>query len=341
MRAYCPLNEITPEIHLYFGYGIILCTLVLSQIALIINAFIHRKALKSIPKRISYLYMMLLLVALTLGITDLCTKTIFVQIYPNFIFNTPLCNFTTYWDKIAVPLYQFISLSQLLIRLETTFKNSTYALSQKTRIVIWSCLIVPYIFIAIGWFGFFQDICWRSWSPPDLNTNKHLFVCAALHSPITDISAYVFFSFSIIANIFLGAIFTLKLKNLIKETANKMASVKVKDAMVRNTILTVSIVCSTLICWTCMILFGWYLGGLAHVDIMINCLCFSLMFEFNAYFYKKVFCRLCNYCFVQSHQGLELMNVTSFSSRSMSSASQQASNEAKESNSTTKPQSSV
>ena len=105
--------------------------------------------------------------------------------------------------------------------------------------------------------------------------------------------------------------FTCKLRRLL---SNNNQSQRFKQLILKNAILTITGALSTIVCYT-----AWYLtamGEFAHLDILLNTLCISLMFKTNETHYHRL-CGLCLWCTMkcnpmnigrESHDGLAAQN---------------------------------
>ena len=137
-----------------------------------------------------------------------------------------------------------------------------------------------------------QSVCVREWAAPDLG---HDLQCCDFQ--VTTSRSYEFVGEGTVAwvaatNVCLAMLFSVKLTKLLtlQGDSNEHLKLEFKALIIRNHILTVSGLVSTLSCYA-----TWYFVGektLVHLDLFVNSLVVGLMYRYNKKYYKYL-CRPC------------------------------------------------
>ena len=311
MVSYCVENATSPWESSYWKYVISVPIMIILQSILLINSCLHCKELLSIPKRISISVFSVQIIGLLWFISDIFKNISFVQFPQLIIDNKALCYITGYVDKIFPFLFTAALLYQLLIRLQITFKNSSFALKNGQFYCLFSFFIFPFSIFLTLWIIYLDKPCYEKWRPSDYNDT--FFICNAKfeHNKVATYTAYIGICWVLISNICFGLLFSWKLNGLIKKISDEnKKNNSIQKLMVKNTILTVSISISTFINYLIYFIDD-KLDFFLYLDVFLNSLFISLMFKYNDNIYYKFICKLCNDYYQHRHKDLELVSYLS------------------------------
>eukprot|EP01083_Nonionella_stella_P108169 314305_1 len=205
------------------------------------------------------------------------------------------CYIVAYIPKVVPGVYYGLYLYQILLRLESSFRDSCLAISKRT-IIIFKVLIIPILTGPI-WFLILnrgETACVRGWKAHDVTSwyerpEPYKFAYCTVK---TNFGAALFLIFVVLflgfINIAFGVIFAMKLKVLLSANTDN----RLKALIVKNSILTVTGSISTVSSYLIWIILTFGTG--LYIDLLVNCLVIGLMFKYNSKLYK----RLCKCCIV-------------------------------------------
>eukprot|EP01083_Nonionella_stella_P192734 712248_1 len=211
--------------------------------------------------------------------------------------NASSCSLLAYSPKVSSIIYYGLYLISILLRLETSFRGSAYAINRTTYILLALFIILPGIIAPIVFFVSVRDIepCVWKWTPSDMQVPDNFAFCDFHSDAAANLAPMFGVIWIVIANIVYGVIFTVKLNAVLtlSEGASGSSTFALKSLIIKNTILTVAGSVSTLINW--MLWFANVGISFLYLDIWFNCVIISLMFKYNDKYYKRL-CKVCIVC---------------------------------------------
>eukprot|EP01083_Nonionella_stella_P060633 158245_1 len=304
MASRCTVDS-APFIDSYLQFAITNPIFLLLQFLLLYNTITNYQALKKIDIKIRFLYFSMQIATILFLLIELLKNVIL----PHDIRNSSsqfYCNMASYNPMICILSY-FLLLLYLFYRLDFTFKGSVYRLSKFSRIFLSLFLCVPPLSSIVIFPILADDACIWDWHPFDLN-EPNLYLCATDYS--SDNQAiyvvYVCLVWDVVMNIIIAVLFYRKLKQILDGAGGSRANrhtMQTKRLMMKNTILTMCCVVSTLISWILWLVFNLLTYGkcIVYLDLWINGVCIALMFKFNEKYYKMM-CGRCTKCFITEEQ---------------------------------------
>jgi len=225
-------------------------------------------------------------------IHELLKRVILVQWYPSFIYNDIACLSTAYLPKIFAFVSEAVVISQMFLRLITTFKKSGGKLGiSQTQEIAYSLFLTS---TCILWIVLFlislEKPCYTEWeSFININGNDGtLYLCKVpfgKKSTIVSLFAILWVSMN---NVGLGLFFSYKLHRLmIRYGTDTNDDDSLQKVMVKNTILTGCIALSTLLLWN--LVFAGLGLAIIYINSFTNVFCIGLMFKVNDKLYMKLF----------------------------------------------------
>eukprot|EP01084_Bolivina_argentea_P316180 547994_1 len=293
----------------FFEFAVFLPIIIFLQITLLIhtiyNEFIkHGNYSKNKTERLlKILFLMMQLTGLYWAVEDMCRFVIdpFTHIFRQNV----LCELSAISPKFISFLYYAIFLLFILFRLKISFKGSYFEISQRNLYLLSLFIIIPAIILPILLTIYLNTPCIWDWKPIDLNLKDPLTFCSFYGGSKVNTVILAGMAWVAIANITIGIIFGVKLKNVLnlhqisssdeqcEQKRHKMF--KMKSLIVKISILTIIGSLSSLLSYLLWILTNkWFNFGAVflYLDLFTNCLCSGLMFSSNDKYYKKL-CRVC------------------------------------------------
>eukprot|EP01083_Nonionella_stella_P189020 698073_1 len=271
--------------------------------------------------KLRFFYILLQLFGLLWSVIDLLRFV--VDPFTLMLRDDIMCNVMAYTPKVVPILYYSVYLYQIYIRTESSFQNSAFAFSKRTKCMLLLFLVlIPSIAAPISFFIVNREntACILSWKPLDFPSlyNDSFSFCALSIVPAGDLVINIITAWVGIANLIFGIIFCCKLnKLLVSDQAVQNTEFHFKSLIIKCCILTVTGSISIIASYALWIWFksrGYGSGAIfLYVDTWINCLVIGLMFRRNEQYYKT-FCCCCGcfvYCLVGKDGEEKVSNVSS------------------------------
>lgn len=320
---YCASNAEKVDTWPYYNYisfGIKPFIVLLQCILFIHTLLQFKKYSHKIKQRtIAILYAILQMIGIMWTLHNTLKLTVFAYNTPHLRFNETLCGLHSYLHRIWAYLFCVVQLLQLFLRLDVTFKDSVYEFNQRTRIMLLLIVMAPICISFIIFVAFLTKPCYKQWNPSDLD-GYIIYERYTSWNGTSRYAAYATFAWYLIQNINLGILFSYKLSKVLNKT-DRTQDPYIEKTILKNTILTISMVASTLILWVTYFVIQWSRASfLMFIDAFLNCLLFGLMFKFNEHLYYNIFCKVCDRYFVERYIELELSQMVSSGSDNAKSA---------------------
>eukprot|EP01084_Bolivina_argentea_P267069 453224_1 len=300
----------------YFIQFVVYQIMTICQLSLGITSIIQFRRLEKKKKqtltpliKYSYAFTILLgcLVFLVLewfGIAD------FIYSFPSYY--SRYCVVGVVLGNVVLMTYIYSLYMFYFFRLYSTFKLTQFALSKKlfyALIIMNSILYICLIIFVFKYKTVSTEEAKFTWIP---KKNNYIICTGEFSIGLDDHIRIVLQIIIIVGNIFYGALFFLKLNQLIKHfdsttssprrnqyslSAVQLSLIKIFKLMKKQTTLVFVSTISTLILWSIANILMYtnddvFLQILIYFDIFINCLCLWMMFQWNDKYYFTC-CKLC------------------------------------------------
>ena len=269
------------------------------QIIFLIHTLCHSKQLKKIHKFQVIPFLSLQILGLYMNIQGLFHFFIVPVYAKDLVFNSIYCGIS-FLIKLLPFIFTANTITILILRLETIFKNSLSEWRKRTKIITLSVLWGGYIICFILWIWDLQSPCIHVWKPWDLtlDDDKFMFFCNAyprkMYVAVVGISAFF------VSSGILGLWVTWKLRKIYlhfakstNTTANQDRNDILYVTMKKNTIITMCCCISSLIGYMIVLVIGDATETLLCLDNFLNAFFVGLMFKYNARLYNCMCC-----CFI-------------------------------------------
>ena len=244
----------------------------------------------TIKSRILYILQYIFLILAT--VNDLLRAVI----YPRFSHTDLIwCEIYAFVASGVGLLYYLVYLCQILMRLQTSMQNCYLQISKRQAVFLYGLAFIPTScsMVVVLYLNLNESVCLREWRPSDFWNLRY---CAVE----SDIPSHIAFGFTLVwilvMNTIICIIFAVKLNKVFYDhPENEDLKFQTKSIIVKNTILSITGMITTLVCWTYFYfgtkgMDGW---ALLYLDGLINCIVIGLMY---GYITDRLYKRLCSCC---------------------------------------------